>query len=419
MIVKSYNNGSIKVGIILVVVFSSVLVVFTAMWFLPADHITYSSSGVSAVIVGTATTTEEVVIVPTHIQTPEVVKAVYMTACVAGTPSLRTKMLSLFEGTELNSLVVDLKDYTGTISYASTKVAVPSQGKGCRIADLPEFINELHALGIYVIARITVFQDTLYASSHPKLAVQSLSKPDGIWRDKNNLAYIDPGAPDYWDYIVDISKEAYSIGFDELNFDYIRFPSDGDLADISYSWSTGRQKREVLRDFFTYLDLQLASTSAPLSADLFGLTTSSKDDLGIGQVLEDALPYFDFIAPMVYPSHFSKGYNGIAKPAEQPYNVIKSAMTRAVERAIIASTTPLKLRPWLQDFNLGATYTPAMVRAQMQATYDSGLTSWMLWNASNRYQRDALAEKGVVDVMMVKIDMNIASSTNASTTGSF
>jgi len=403
------NIANARTGIRVIVVVSSVTLILAIAWFVPEDHMSYFSGSATSAVVESASTTPEVVFVPTHIETPEAVKAVYMTACIGGTPSLRTKMLSLFDGTELNSLVLDLKDYTGTISYSSTKVAVPAGGRGCRIADLPEFITELHSRGIYVIARITVFQDPLYASHKPKLAVQSISNPSSVWRDKNKLAYIDPGASEYWDYIVSIGKEAYEIGFDELNFDYIRFPSDGNLSDTSYSHSIGRKKREVLRDFFAYLDLTLASTSVPLSADLFGLTTSAYDDLGIGQVLEDALPYFDYIAPMVYPSHYSKGFNGMANPAEHPYEVIKSSMDHAVRRAVLASTTPLKLRPWLQDFNLGAIYTPAMVRAQMQATYDAGLTSWMLWNASNRYQTEALAEKGVID--MRSVETAVASTT--------
>ncbi len=396
------NMASARTGIRVIVVVSSVALILTIAWVVPIDHISYSPVSVTSAVIENASTTPEVVAVPTHIETPDAVKAVYMTACIGGTPSLRTKMLTLFDGTELNSLVLDLKDYTGTISYRGTKVAVPAGGYGCRIADLPEFITELHARGIYVIARITVFQDPLYAAHNPTLAVQSLSNPSGIWKDKNKLAFIDPGASEYWDYIVSIGKEAYEIGFDELNFDYIRFPSDGNLADASFAQSVGRKKREVLRDFFAYLDLALASTSAPLSADLFGLTTSAYDDLGIGQVLEDALPYFDYIAPMVYPSHYAKGFNGMAKPAEYPYEVVRSSMDHAARRAVLASTTPLKLRPWLQDFNLGAIYTPEMVRAQMQATYDAGLTSWMLWNAANRYQREALAEKGVIDVKSVE-----------------
>jgi hypothetical protein len=160
------------------------------------------------------------------------------------------------------------------------------------------------------------------------------------------------GAEEYWKYIVSIGKEAYSVGFDELNFDYIRFPSDGNMKDISYPWSKTQKKSEVLESFFVYLEKNMRPTGAVISADLFGMTTTNSDDLNIGQVLEKALPHFDYIAPMVYPSHYPTGFMGFANPANKPYEVVKYSMDKAVLRA---STTPNKLRPWLQDFNLGAT----------------------------------------------------------------
>ena len=204
------------------------------------------------------------------------------------------------------------------------------------------------------------------------------------------MAYIDPGARPYWDYVVDMAKESYAIGFDEVNFDYIRFPSDGNLDDMLYMRTASTSKAEVLKGFFSYLHSALASTSIVTSADLFGLTTSAEGDMGIGQILENTLPYFDYIAPMVYPSHFASGFQDFAKPAEHPYEVVNYSMLRAVERTIQASTTPFKLRPWIQAFDLGAVYTPDMVRAQMKATYDAGLDSWMIWNASSSYKKDYL-----------------------------
>ncbi|OHA26458.1 MAG: hypothetical protein A3C06_02680 [Candidatus Taylorbacteria bacterium RIFCSPHIGHO2_02_FULL_46_13] len=148
-------------------------------------------------------------------------------------------------------------------------------------------------------------------------------------------------------------------------------------------------KSAVLRSFFSYLSRELKKEPIIISADLFGMTTTNNDDLNIGQVLEDALANFDYVSPMVYPSHYPANFLGFANPATKQYEVVKYSMDSAVRRA---STTPFKLRPWLQDFSLGATYTPDMVRTQMQAVYDSGLNSWMLWNASNRYTAAALDE---------------------------
>ncbi|MFA6404781.1 MAG: putative glycoside hydrolase [Candidatus Paceibacterota bacterium] len=342
-----------------------------------------------------STLTNNIIAKPTitHIATPIPVKAIYITACTASEKRLRNKTIELFKGTELNSIVVDLKDYTGTVSYSSTTVGNYARGRGCIVQDFPEFINELHELGIYVIARITVFQDPLYASKYPESAIKKVSNPESSWHDNMGLAYIHPGSKVFWDYIVDLSKEASSIGFDELNYDYIRFPSDGNIKDILYNISSTTHRTNILSSFFAYLRQQMSETKAVLSADLFGLTTSASGDLGIGQVLEDALIYFDYVGPMVYPSHFAYGFIGIEKPATEPYKVVKYSMDQAFVKIYNASSTPNKLRPWLQAFNLGATYTPEMVRKQMQATYDAGFDSWMLWNAGSVYDKRIFLEE--------------------------
>jgi hypothetical protein len=145
-----------------------------------------------------------------------------------------------------------------------------------------------------------------------------------------------------------------------------------------------------LESFFSYLHDNLTGTGIVTSADLFGMVTTNTDDLGIGQVLDKALPYFDYIAPMVYPSHFPPGWNGYAKPATKPYEVIKYSMEKAVARTIALGFDSNKLRPWLQDFNYGATYTAEMVRAQIKATNDVGLDSWMLWDPGNTYTEAGL-----------------------------
>lgn len=326
-----------------------------------------------------------------HVKTPEQVKAVYVTACVAATPSWREKLLKLADDTEINSIVVDIKDYTGTISFEPDNAALKEKngGTGCRVKDMRQFVEEAHRRGVYVIGRITVFQDPHYTKAHPELAVRSLST-GGVWKDHKGLSFIDVGAKDYWDYIIAIAKDSYNAGFDELNFDYIRFPSDGNMKDVSYTWSGTTTKSVMLKSFFSYLRGNLSGTGVVLSADLFGMTTTNKDDLNIGQILEDALMYFDYVAPMVYPSHYPPNFNGWKNPNQYAYEVVNFSMSRAVERAVAASTTPLKLRPWLQDFDYGGNYGPTEVRAQIKATYDAGLTSWMLWDPGNKYTPEAL-----------------------------
>ncbi|MEK7538937.1 MAG: putative glycoside hydrolase [Patescibacteria group bacterium] len=329
-------------------------------------------------------------IIVTHIQTPEPLKAVYMSACYASAPSLRAKLVHLIETTELNAVMIDVKDYSGTIAYRSVvPKLVQEKVAGCRVADMQAFVATLHEKGIYVIARVTVFQDPLYTHAHPELAVKRKSD-GGIWKDRKGLSFIDVSAKPYWEYVSALAQDAYAIGFDEINFDYIRFPSDGNMKDIAYPWTATTTKSVALEKFFAYLEEEVKPSGAVISADLFGMTTTNTDDLNIGQVLEPALRHFDYVAPMVYPSHYPPNFNGWANPNEHVYGVIKYSMDKAVARAKVASTTPLKLRPWLQDFDYGGDYGAVEVRAQIQATYDSGLTSWMLWDPNNRYTPAAL-----------------------------
>jgi hypothetical protein len=353
-----------------------------------------------------------------HIKTPEPLKGIYMTQCVASMPSFRDKLAKLIDETELNSVAIDIKDYTGTVSFETGNSgidAINKSGVGCKVSDMKEFVKSLHDKNIYVIGRVTVFQDPLYVRVHPELAVKRKSD-GGVWKDRKGISFIDVGAKPFWDYIISIATSSYDIGFDEINFDYIRFPSDGDMKDIAFTHTGTTTKKEMLRQFFAYLDSKLSETGIVTSADIFGMTTTNTDDLGIGQVLEYALLNFDYVSPMVYPSHYPAKFNGWPDPNKVPYEIVKFSMDAAVARdkylyKEIATTTkmvngqlasstpdkkllkrinPLQLRPWLQDNDYPVHYTPDMVRKQIQATYDSGLTSWMLWDPANTYTKEAL-----------------------------
>lgn len=342
-----------------------------------------------------------------HITPPPSVKAVYMSQCAVGTPSFRTSLVKLLDETELNAIVIDIRDYTGRVSFPTTHPLLTGmESDECGARDMKEFIDLLHGKGIYVIGRITVFQNPYYTKLHPEQAVQK--KGGGVWKDHKGLAFVDVGATDYWETVVALAKESYEIGFDEINFDYIRYPSDGDMASAVYIKRDGKTKQEMLEDFFEYLHRELTPTGMIMSADLFGMVTTNYDDLNIGQVLERALPYFDYIAPMVYPSHYPKGFLGFEDVNKHPYEIVYHSMQNAVERTVattttiaskaytrIGTTTPAqyakpsysaqKIRPWLQDFDYPVAYTPAMVNAQIEATYDAGLTSFYFWDPANQY----------------------------------
>lgn len=326
-----------------------------------------------------------------HVETPDPVRAIYMTSWVASRKDLRSALVDFINDSSVNSVVIDVKDYSGTISFKTGDPDIEVVGgEENRISDLKEFIEELHSHGIYTIARITVFQDPIFAAHRPDLAVQD--SRGGVWKDNKGLSFIDAGAEAHWEYTVAISEASERVGFDELNFDYIRFPSDGPMkyAEYPVSGVNGDPvKADVMETFFAYLHSRLSDIGIPISADLFGFVTTNYSDLNIGQVLERAAPYFDYIAPMVYPSHYPNGYNDFANPAEHPYEVINIAMTVGSERLLAASSTPDKLRPWIQDFDLGADYGPDKIRAQIQASEDAGNGSWMSWDPRNVYTKEA------------------------------
>lgn len=333
-----------------------------------------------------------------HLPTPESVKAIYMTSWVSGTPNWRAELVKFIDTTEVNSIVIDVKDYSGKVSFKTGNPIVAAIGsEEARVTDLPEFIAELHEKNIYTVARITVFQDPVFSKVRPGEAVTDAR--GGLWKDKNGLTYVDPASEEFWKYIVEIARASEQVGFDELNFDYIRYPSDGPVQYMTFPKSgTGFTKADKLEEFFVYLRAHTKEFGVPISADLFGFVTEHTNDLNIGQVLERAAPHFDYISPMVYPSHYPPGHLGYKNPAAYPYEVVKYAMQSGATRLEQASTTPLKLRPWLQDFDLGADYDAAMVRKQMQATYDAGLTSWMMWDPANRYTRGAYEKESTHEI---------------------
>lgn len=421
------------------------------------DGIMVSGTETDGTGVQNATATAALV---THVTLPKAVKGLYMSSWVAGTPSLRSKIVKDIERTEANAIIIDIKDYTGMISFVPNSAHL--QEIGCideRIKDISSFIKELHDKNIYVIGRVAVFQDPCMVKKMPDQAVKT---KDGskVWKDHKGISWMDTGSSKVWEYNVEIAKSAQEMGFDEINFDYIRYPSDGNMVDISFPISGKTDKAISLEGFFKYIDKELrggralgisktstapvatstaSSTATPIapglkytrasdpafddlisayglnisgleaakadtsldgkkiettvaqmprliiSADLFGMVTNNTDDLGIGQVLERAAPYLDFIGPMVYPSHYPPNFMGYKNPSAYPYEIVKHAMDGGVTKLKNIGLSPLKLRPWLQDFNLGVTYTADMVRKQIKATYDAGLTSWMLWDASNTY----------------------------------
>src|SRR3989338_3076097 len=309
-------------------------------------------------------------------------KGIYLTAYTAGSPENRRKLVELVNQTELNSVVIDLKDYSGLVFFNTGNLLAEKIGsKDIRIPDLAEWLKKLKKMGIYTIARIVVFQDPYLAKMRPDIALKD--KSGDICRDRKGLSWVDPTQILVLDYNLSLAKEAVNLGFDEVNFDYIRFPSDGDIKNIVYAnLDNPENKTNSIAEFYRYVSQNMAFYPVLTSADLFGMVLWRDDGLNIGQRFEDAVSRFDYISPMLYPSHFPDGFEGFANPADHPYEIIYRSLIRVKDKLANSST---KVRPWLQDFDLGAEYTPAMIKQQIKATNDGGGYGWLLWNASNKY----------------------------------
>ncbi len=316
---------------------------------------------------------------------PPAVKGVYATGWIAGSSKWFPRLVEFIDQTDINSLVVDVKDDTGTLSYVSKVPLVNAIGASePKIGDPRAMLATLRQHRIFPIARIVVFKDPFLARQKPEWAVKDTA--GGLWSDRKGLHWVDPNNQEYWDYIVAIAAEAIDLGFQEIQFDYVRFTSDGEIKRCVYPYSNGQLKQDVIRDFLSYARAKLRPYNVPVSADIFGLTTSVEDDQGIGQLYEKIIANVDVVCPMVYPSHYGPGSFGLGNPNFHPYETVFRAVSDARKRLEKAGNQATALRPWLQDFNLGASYGRAEIQKQIKAVEDAGAKEWIFWNPSCRYQ---------------------------------
>ncbi|MGE5557693.1 MAG: putative glycoside hydrolase [Bacillota bacterium] len=316
------------------------------------------------------------------LQNPPVVRGIYATGWSAGSSKKMPQIFNILDTTYLNAVVIDVKDDEGTVSYESkVPMAVEIASSRKKIPNIDALMAKLKEKEIYPIARIVVFKDPYLAVKKPELAVKS--RKGGLWRDKSGLAWVDPHSKTVWQYVVDVAKEAASKGFKEIQFDYVRFLSDGDLSDCIYPHANARKRHEVIRDYLHFAYAQLKPYGVVVSADIFGLVLSVPDDLGIGQQLEDIAQEVDLICPMVYPSHYYRGTFGIQNPNAKPYTVILRSLSDAQARILGMKA---KIRPWLQDFTLGTPpYGREQLAEQIRAVREAGIGEWLWWNPSNQY----------------------------------
>jgi hypothetical protein len=315
------------------------------------------------------------------------IRGIHLSAWVSGSEKHRKLALELFDTTELNTAVIDIKEYGGEVYIKGVKEVDANKAYVAGIPDLEKYISLLKEKGIYTIARIVVFRDNNISRKIPSLAV---TNPDGtIWTDRKGIAWLDPYNKESWDYNLKIAERAADIGFDEIQFDYIRFPSDGNTKNCRYSkLHSATEASKALVGFLEEARRRLSPKGTKISIDVFGLTTTATDDMGIGQKIVGMTEQVDYVSPMTYPSHYAKQTYGIADPNKEPYKVVYNSIEGALRRI-----PEEKLRPWLQDFSLGYKYGKNEVRAQMQACYDNKIGSWLLWNPRCIYTRDALKDK--------------------------
>ena len=327
---------------------------------------------------------------------PHTARAAYLTYYGVGDRGIRGRVLDMLARTELNAVVIDVKGDRGWIVYRTEipeALAAGAQGPGT-LRDFDALMADLKARGVYTIARIVVFKDNVLARHRPDWAVID-TRTGAPWVDNEKLAWVDPFREEVWDYNLAIAREAVRRGFDEVQFDYVRFPTDGRLGAARYARPNTRQTRlPAVTGFLARARRELGAMGAFVAADVFGYTAFNENDTDIGQRIEELAPHLDYLSPMVYPSGYQRGIPGYRNPVEHPYEVVRESVRLIRQRSAPAS---VRVRPWLQDFRDYAfdrrPFGVAEIRAQMKGALDAGAAGWMLWNPRNDYTGAALQQK--------------------------
>jgi peptidoglycan/xylan/chitin deacetylase (PgdA/CDA1 family) len=327
------------------------------------------------------------------------IKGVYITYYGLGSPTHRTHVQELLETTELNAIVMDIKGDRGYIPYTSTVQLAVDIGANPHpmIEDWTAWMQWFHDRNIYTIARIVTFKDEPLASAHPEWAVLD-AETEAVWRDREILGWTDPMREEVWDYNIALAVEAAQKGFDEIQFDYVRFPSDGAIKQAMFANENSQENRiAAIKGFLAKAREALAPYHVKLAVDVFGYTTWRQDDMGIGQQIEAMAPYLDVLSPMLYPSTFGDGLPGLPEYRQAiafPFDIVNKSTAKVLGRAS-AINPALEIRPWLQDFpdyNFDRrTYTPDEIRLQMEGARQAGGRGWLLWDPRVQYTPQALA----------------------------
>jgi len=318
-------------------------------------------------------------------------RALYAPAGVFESTDGLDELLALVEETEVNALVIDVKETDGRLYYATDLESAMEVGavRETPVFDLEELLPMLRERGIYTIARMVVMKDNTVTAARPELAVRNVVTGEA-WRDNLGGAWLDPSAPGVAEYVASIAADLADKGFDEVQLDYVRFYSDGPYAEADTNLPNSQSFRlPAMQRVLRVVSEAMATKRAFLGADVFPISFILDDDQGIGQRPEVVMPYVDYANPMTYPSHFGPGVFGFEVPNDHPFEVVDQTLEIMNEQA---REWPVAIRPWIQDFGYGPfpPYTPEQVRAEMDAADARGAHGWMIWNPRAAFSEPAL-----------------------------
>ncbi len=323
--------------------------------------------------------------------TPFKVKALYLTSYGLATKTIREAALEAIKLNDLNALVIDVKGDRGFIPF---KVDIPlaeeaGVQKTILFKDMKAVVAGLKDKGLYLIARIVVFKDDPLAAAKPQWTVKT--KGGGVFRDREKLRWIDPFREEAWAYNIAIAKAAAEVGFDEVQFDYVRFP---DNRSVGFSKPANQNSRtEAITGFLKAAHQALIPYNVMVAADIFGYVMWNLDDTGIGQKVGPAVEAVDVVCPMLYPSGYHLGIPNYRNPVQHPYEIVYLSLKRAQERT---GVSPLRFRPWLQAFRdyafRGGDFKEERMRIQINASDKFGASGWMFWNPRNIYPTGKFAD---------------------------
>jgi hypothetical protein len=345
-----------------------------------------------------------------------VVRGLYVNRWMALSDKIWT-LIHVAETTEVNALVIDVKDDRGLVLYHSSVPLAHAIGADTvspmRTTRIRAILDTMRAHGVYPIARIVVAKDPLLATQRKDWGIRTKADTSVLWHDHQGRPWLDPTQRGVWQYAVDLAREAVGLGFSEVQFDYVRFPDDKRLVtDATFPLAQGRTRAMVIHDQLAFAHTALKPLGVPFAIDVFGLTASDTTDMGIGQRWEMFVGQADVVQPMSYPSHYAPGAYHLSAPNAHPTAVITHTLDDARRRSAGVGGAG-RIRPWYQAFTLGPPhYGVTQIRAQIEAGYDRGIEGWLLWNPGSRYPVGALKPRSDLESAIAKVGHDTVAATH-------